>query len=274
MRAAFLRGFGAALLASTLSTIAVLAAAPGSAEAAHLWQGTVASDELNVRSAPHTMAPIVDVLQQEQSIAVVEWVSGEEVQAQNNTWARLGDERYVYSGLIHKDPPTGPPPLPKGVSFEGKWIDANLAQQVLTAYEGTTPVHVAVVSSGRPDYPSPQGVHRIVRRVYSETMRSASLPWVRDSYDLENVLFTQYYNEYGAAIHLAWWKSEDSFGIPTSHGCLGLPYEEAEWFWNWADEGVPVYVHDSSTGADGGGQDVPPVDSAATEAGHGPTPSP
>jgi lipoprotein-anchoring transpeptidase ErfK/SrfK len=27
-----------------------------------------------------------------------------------------------------------------------------------------------------------------------------------------------------------------------SHGCVNLPTPEAEWFYNWADYGTPVYV--------------------------------
>ena len=150
---------------------------------------------------------------------------------------------YVYSSLIRRELPKTPPAPPEGAGFAGRWIDVDITQQVLTAYEGSTPVHVALISSGRPDYPSPQGTFRILKRVYNETMTSATLPWVRDSYRLENVLFTQYFNGYGAALHLAWWKEEGSFGVPTSHGCVGLSHEDAEWLWNWASVGVPVSIH-------------------------------
>lgn len=243
MYSALPRGLGAPLLASVLVFMAVLLWSSSATAAPKPWQGTVAAEPLNVRSAPHSTAPKVAILRQGQPITVLGWVSGEEIEPTNNVWAMLGEGQYVYSGLIRRSPPEGPPPVPNGVSFQGRWIDVNITQQLLTAYEGSQPVRVMVISSGQPDYPSPQGVFRILRRVHNATMDSRSLPWVRDSYRLENVLYTQYFNEFGAALHLAWWKKEGSFGIPTSHGCVGMPLEEAEWLWNWAQLGTPVYIH-------------------------------
>ncbi len=267
MRSTIMRRLGVGLPAVVLAVVAVLLLPPGPTAAADQpyqetptllpdrvlllspeaaadqWHGT-APEEVNVRGAPTTAAPIVAVLQSGSPVTVARWVSGEEVQTQNTTWAQLGEGRYVYSAVIRKDAPTGPPPLPGEPVSSGKWIDVNLTQQVMTAYEGSTPVHAAVTSSGRPDYPTPRGRFTIQRRVANETMTSAGLPWVKDSYALDNVLFTQYFTNMGAAIHEAWWKEEDSFGIPTSHACLGLPHAEAQWFWNWAEIGTPMSIHD------------------------------
>ena len=242
MRATIVRGLGVGLLASIL-TMAMLIPNPIVALASSLWTGTAAV-QVSIRSEPSSDAPVIGVLEQGDPVTVDGWVSGDEIETQNNTWAHLDEGGYVYSARLHKDPPEEPPPLPDGTPYQGRWIDANVTQQVLTAYVGSTPVHVAVMSSGRPDYPTPEGNFTILRRVENETMDSSSLPWVRDSYRLENVLFTQYFTNLGAAIHEAWWKADDSFGIPTSHACMGLPYDEALWFWNWADVGVPVYVHE------------------------------
>ena len=243
MNSAVPRGFGATLLAAALVFAATFLSQPGVAEASEPWQGTVATDSINVRSAPNSSAPRVGVLERGQPVTVLAWVTGEEIETQNSTWAQLGEGRYVYSALIRKNDPKGPPPLPGGIQSSGKWIDVNVTQQVLTAYEGDKPVHVMVISSGRPEYPTPQGLFTILRRVPSATMDSSSVPWVRDSYRLDNVLYTQYFTELGAALHLAWWKREDSFGIPTSHGCIGMPLKEALWLWNWAEVGTPLHIH-------------------------------
>ncbi len=229
--------------AGLVALVACLALFPTHTEAASLWQGTVGSDQANVRSAPAASAPVVAVLEAGDPVTVATWVSGDEVEPTNNTWAQLTSGGYVYSALIHKDPPEEAPLVPRGAQFEGKWLDANLTQQTITAYVGSTPVHTAVMSSGRPDYPTPMGTFSVLRRVANETMDSSSVPWVRDRYRLENVLFTQYFTSMGAAIHEAWWKTPDSFGIPTSHACIGLPLDEAQWFWDWASVGTPVYVH-------------------------------
>ena len=243
MHVGLLRGLVAGLLAATLALAAAVMVMPLSAEASGPWQGFVKGDSANVRSAPTSTARIVRVLDYGDTVTVAAWVSGEEVVTQNNTWAQLPGGGYVYSGAIGRSKPASPPPLPSGPISSGKWIDVNVTQQILTAYEGSTPVHIAVVSTGRPDYPTPRGTFKILKRVASATMSSSSLPWVRDHYSLNNVLFTQYFNSYGAALHEAWWKSDDSFGVPTSHGCVGMPYAEAQWVWNWAAVGVPIYVH-------------------------------
>ena len=232
-----------ALLAAVFAVAAVFLQVPPRASAAQLWQGTIISAQANVRSAPDTSAPIVKVLNYGQPVTVVAWAQGQEVQPTIDTWAELAPGQYVYSMLLYESKPTKAPPMPAGVNFSGKWIDANLTQQVLTAYVGTTPVHSVLVSSGRPNYPTPIGTFTILRRVANETMKSSTVPGITDHYDLKNVLFTQYFTDGGAAIHEAWWKTPDSFGIPTSHGCLGLTYSDAQWFWNWAGDGTPVVVH-------------------------------
>lgn len=244
MRVGLLRGMAAGLLASALVLATTVMVSPNSAEASALWQGFVKGDHANIRSAPSSTAPVASVLGQGDTVTVADWVSGEEVETENNTWAELTGGGYVYSAAIGKDKPDDPPPVPGGPISGGKWIDVNVTQQILTAYVGSTPVHVAVVSTGRPDYPTPMGTFAILNRVASATMDSSSVPWVRDRYRLDNVLFTQYFTRYGAALHEAWWKTDDSFGIPTSHGCVGMPYAEAQWVWNWAGVGVPVYVHE------------------------------
>jgi lipoprotein-anchoring transpeptidase ErfK/SrfK len=65
----------------------------------------------------------------------------------------------------------------------------------------------------------------------------------RASYKVENVRWTQYFSADGKALHENYWKPRDEFGIPSSHGCAGLVAEDALWFWNWADIGVPVLAH-------------------------------
>jgi lipoprotein-anchoring transpeptidase ErfK/SrfK len=65
----------------------------------------------------------------------------------------------------------------------------------------------------------------------------------RASYRVEHVRWTQYFTRGGAALHENYWRDPALFGIPSSHGCLGLQAADAEWFWNWAVVGTPVVVH-------------------------------
>ena len=211
--------------------------------AAGAWQGVVGGGSPNIRSAPTTSAPVVGTLSAGSPISIQAWVHGQMVEGVNETWGEIGPGRYVYSANLLK-PSSSSPPAPR--TFSGHWIDANLTQQVITAYNGSTPVFSAVMSSGAPGWETETGVHQILRRVPNETMTSASLRVaVEVPYDLPNVLYTQYFTSYGEAIHDNYWKGADSpFGVPTSHGCIGLPEAQAKQFWDWAQVGTIVNIHD------------------------------
>ncbi len=231
-----------AALAVILSTVLVHVNSSATS-AASIWHGVAADGDPNIRSAPSTSAPIVGQLTGGSPIQVIGWVKGERVSGVNATWAELAPGQFVYSAGVRKPLPAAPPPAPQ--TFLGHWIDANLTEQILTAYDGDQPVFWAVMSSGAPDTPSDTGVHRIVRRSPNVTMSSATLLMrVEIPYNLPNVLWTQYFNDYGAAIHDNYWKGDDSpFGVPTSHGCLGVREADALKFWNWADVGTVLNLH-------------------------------
>ena len=58
-------------------------------------------------------------------------------------------------------------------------------------------------------------------------------------YFLPQVPYTMYFYS-GYAIHGTYW--HNAFGRVMSHGCVNLPVEEAEWFYNFASVGTPVRV--------------------------------
>jgi lipoprotein-anchoring transpeptidase ErfK/SrfK len=64
-------------------------------------------------------------------------------------------------------------------------------------------------------------------------------------YYVDDVLFTQYFTRNYHALHYNYWAEPDVFGREgTTHGCVGLMYEDAEYFWSFADIGTRVVVHD------------------------------
>jgi lipoprotein-anchoring transpeptidase ErfK/SrfK len=157
----------------------------------------------------------------------------------------LGDSTFLYSSVLR---PVALPaaPSPPDEPFTGRWIDLNLTHQVVVAYEGVNAVRLARTSTGRPGWETAPGRYSIQRRVEKETMESASLIGLdaqRADYKVENVRWTQYFSADGKELHENYWKPRDEFGIPSSHGCAGLVAEDAFWFWNWADVGVPVIAH-------------------------------
>ncbi len=128
-----------------------------------------------------------------------------------------------------------------------RWIGVSLSQQTATAYVGQTPVYVAPVSTGKPGWETPTGTFSIGRRVYNETMDSATIGVPRTSpegYYLTDIYFTQYFTSNGVALHYNWWAPRSVFGRqPTSHGCVGMDWADAAFFWTFATTGTPVVVY-------------------------------
>lgn len=247
-RAALVGGpnVGGETVAAVAAELATASGPAAPTAAALIWQGTAGQDGY-VRAAPSTKAARLGDLKAGQPVQVVDWVSGEEVETENTTWADLGNGRYVYSSLLRSRPLDGPP-APPPAPTAGRWIDVNLTLQVATAYEGTTPVKSVLISSGRPGWATSPGTFPIQRRVASETMDGSTLVGQGPngkgaSYKVENVRWTQYFTADGSAIHENYWRNPALFGMPGSHGCIGMRTADAAWFWDWATIGTPVVVH-------------------------------
>jgi lipoprotein-anchoring transpeptidase ErfK/SrfK len=114
--------------------------------------------------------------------------------------------------------------------------------QNLKAMQGDMQVLQDLVTAGTQGTTKP-GFYRILRRVYNETMDSRTIPGLADSYNLKDVLFTQYFTGDGAAIHYNWWGPPRGFGMPGSHGCLGMRYDGSKFLWDWATVGTPIVIH-------------------------------
>ena len=210
---------------------------PSVAEGAGRWVGTVMTPELYVRTAPNTDAPIVMSLYQGEKVAVIGEVQGEAVEGGYSTWYRTKSGYYVYARYVIQRN-----------GGAGRWIDVDLSKQIATAMIDRQPVYSAEVAVGRASFPTPVGVFSVLRRVYNETMDSASIGIPNDApggYYLTDVLFTQYFTNLGHALHYNYWVDPAAFGnFPTSHGCIGLKYDDAAYFWNFADIGTPIVIHE------------------------------
>ena len=206
-----------------------------------VWQGAALS-ETNVRARPSTAAPTVAELVYGDDLTVEAWVKGEEVFEGADLWARVGADRYVYGRNVGRNAPVLPPPLPPDAPTIGRWIDVNLTQQLMVAYEGQTPTRTSLTTTGMAGWETPPGFYAIQWRVPNETMTSGAIG-AEHFFKLEDVLFTQYFTDRGHAIHFAWWRTPETIGRPGSHGCLNLLLDDARFFWDWANVGTPVYVH-------------------------------
>jgi len=115
-------------------------------------------------------------------------------------------------------------PLP----LEEKWIEVDLSEQMLWAYEGTELVYETLISSGKGHTPTVKGKFRIKTKYRSQLMTGPG-------YYLPGVPHIMYF--YAAyALHGAYW--HDKWGTPTSHGCVNLQLDDAEWLFEWTTPSV------------------------------------
>lgn len=144
-------------------------------------------------------------------------------------------------------PPPAPPPVP-GAEMPGeRWILVDLGAQTATAMVGDVPLYTALVTTGKDGWDTPIGSWRIEYRVENETMTSAAIG-AEEYYVLEDVLYTQYFTNAGHALHLNYWREDWYFGrIRSSHGCVGMRYADAEFFWRFATHGTRVEIIAGST---------------------------
>ncbi len=115
-------------------------------------------------------------------------------------------------------------------TFTEKWIDVDLSEQRVVAYEGMRPVASFLISSGRRNTPTVTGVFRIWAKVPLQRMSGGSRA-AGTFYDLPNVPWVQYFFE-DYSFHGAYW--HNNFGRPMSHGCINMRNADARWLYEWA----------------------------------------
>ncbi|MBI5950750.1 MAG: L,D-transpeptidase family protein [Chloroflexi bacterium] len=130
--------------------------------------------------------------------------------------------------------PTVAPYTPPQVAGNGeRWIDVDLSQQRVYAYEGDVLMNSFIVSTGTWQTPTVTGEFRIWVKVRSQAMTGPG-------YYLPDVPYVMYfYKDYG--LHGTYW--HNNFGTPMSHGCVNLTIPDAEWLYNFASVGTLVNVH-------------------------------
>ncbi len=126
-----------------------------------------------------------------------------------------------------------PQPQDPPVGNGERWIEVNLTQQRVYAWEGTTLMNSFLASTGTWAHPTVTGTFSIWNKTRIQDMSGPG-------YYLPDVPYVMYfYKDYG--IHGTYW--HNNFGTPMSHGCVNLTIPDAEWLYNWASYGTTVQVH-------------------------------
>ena len=127
-----------------------------------------------------------------------------------------------------------------GISSQDRWIEVDLSDQKLKAWEGNELFLETPISSGLPWWPTPEGEYRIWIKLRATKMEGGSGKYY---YYLPNVPYVMFFENAqvpgwkGFGLHGTYW--HDDFGTPRSHGCVNLPTPVAEKLYHWAGPVLP-----------------------------------
>lgn len=122
-----------------------------------------------------------------------------------------------------------------------QYIEVNLTEQRLYAFEDGYLQYTALISSGLRGFDTPAGEFKILRKVPIMDYRWTYAPGSRLNYNIPNVKYNLEFKRH-FYLHNAYWHND--FGRRKSHGCVNMDMKTSEWIYNWAEVGTTVIIHD------------------------------
>ena len=146
----------------------------------------------------------------------------------------------AYDEELFIPPPTPTPSAPglRDAPPGERWIEVDLTNQYLIAWQGDVPVLETYVSTGRPEFATPPGTYYILVKKPSEHMEGVL---GGEYYNVPNVPDTMYFTNVGHAIHGTYW--HNNFGAVMSHGCVNVPTGTSKLLYDWTPMGARVEIH-------------------------------
>ena len=155
--------------------------------------------------------------------------------------ARIGDAEWVELVELRKPARVA---RPDGIAADERWIDVDLDQQVLVAYEGDAAVFATVISSGRKLWETPTGIYRITGKEAKSRMqyagRADAAPddeRAKEAWNVADVPFSMRFRK-NFALHGTYW--HEGFGRARSHGCVNLSTSDAGRIYEWISPTAPA----------------------------------
>jgi L,D-transpeptidase catalytic domain len=133
-----------------------------------------------------------------------------------------------------------------------KVVVISLAEQAMRVYQNGALVNAFLVTTGRPERPSPPGTWWVEGKksptVFKATVPQTSPYWYPDT----PINYAMQYHSDGYFLHDSWWRSDygpgtnfphqdssgDSYSSFGSHGCVNIAKDNAAWLYNF----VVVYT--------------------------------
>ncbi|MCZ6807559.1 MAG: L,D-transpeptidase [Deltaproteobacteria bacterium] len=158
-----------------------------------------------------------------------------QIETTKGAWTKLREGGWTKTADLAR-PRVVPPPA--GVGAHDRWIDVDIDQQVLVAYEGETPRYATLISSGRANRASetPLGVFELWAKLDYTDMDDIERTDVRQNYSIQDVPWVQFFKgSYG--FHAAFWHND--FGRRRSHGCINLSPADARYLFQFTEPVLP-----------------------------------
>ena len=138
--------------------------------------------------------------------------------------------------------------------MSGRVVIISLREQTARFYENGKLVYWSYVTTGRPEKPSPPGLHYAMEKLYHAEFTSADPVGSPLWYAPTPVNYAILYANYGFFLHDAWWRYKFGPGsnLPHwdplafdggSHGCINFPEDNMAWVYNWVPLGSPILVY-------------------------------
>jgi hypothetical protein len=172
------------------------------------------------------------------------WVDKTVEDKEGNAWYRVREDKwdfiyYLRARHVRVYKPEDLQPLAPEIPGDLKRIEVDLERQVVSAYEGNSPVFMTRAATGAKfsngTFSTPSGRHMTYHKRPSRHMAAGNL--AANGYDLPGVPWVCYITEKGVAFHGTYWHND--FGRPRSHGCINLSSQAAKWLYLWTLPIVP-----------------------------------
>src|SRR6266705_5986634 len=138
-----------------------------------------------------------------------------------------------------------------------KVVVVSLNEQAIRVYQNGKLVNTFLVTTGRPDKPSPPGTWWVEGKksptVFKATVPKTSPYWYPDT----PINYAMQYHSNGYFLHDSWWRADygpgtnfphqdatgDPFSAYGSHGCVNIAKTTALWLYNFVQLYTPVLIY-------------------------------